>query len=553
MRQRFWLAPVIVFVVALAVYLRTAPPGLTWAHDSADGGDLIAAALVRGVPHPSGYPTFILLAHLFTRLPWHTPAWQVTLISMLSGAAAAALTAATVQHVAVQTGDTAVSVLASGHPSDEGTGEPAMVWRSSSVSSLLFATPAIIAGLALAFSPLFWGQAIVAEVYALNACLAALVIWALVRWRYGASSMWAVVAGVAFGAALGNHLTSIWLTPFVAICLILPSAQSARRVRSVANFLLATGVGLLVYVYLPLAAAADPPVNWGDPQSGEGFWWVVSGQLYRSFVLAVGWPEALGRLSAWSGLLWREFLPWGVVLALAGLAWLFLADRFIALGMIVSLALGLSWAIGYDTTDSLLTLLPGWVMISLWIGLGMVWLLNLLQRIGTRAALITGVVALTLLAVPLTLNWTALDLSKDREAENFLDAVMQIAEPDAMVVTVGDRATFALWYARYGLQRRTDIIPVSRDLWALESYRRTVGATHPALAGREPPSELATLVSSSLRQKRTVYLAQASMTPVDLAEPPLPQGSQSRLRQEALVLPSNTSAGWVLWKLEPPP
>ena len=208
MRQRSWLAPAIVFVVALAVYLRTAPPGLTWAHDSADGGDLIAAALVRGVPHPSGYPTFILLAHLFTRLPWHTPAWQVTLISMLSGAAAAALTAATVQHVAVQTGDTAVSVLASGHPSDEGTGEPAMVWRSSRVSSLLFATPAIIAGLALAFSPLFWGQAIVAEVYALNACLAALVIWALVRWRYGASSMWAVVAGVAFGAALGNHLTA---------------------------------------------------------------------------------------------------------------------------------------------------------------------------------------------------------------------------------------------------------------------------------------------------------------------------------------------------------
>ena len=100
MRQRFWLAPAIVFVVALAVYLRTAPPGLTWAHDSADGGDLIAAALVRGVPHPSGYPTFVLLARLFTRLPWHTPAWQVTLISMLGGATAAALTAATVQRLA---------------------------------------------------------------------------------------------------------------------------------------------------------------------------------------------------------------------------------------------------------------------------------------------------------------------------------------------------------------------------------------------------------------------------------------------------------------------
>ncbi len=157
MRQRFWLAPVIVFVVALAVYLRTAPPGLTWAHDSADGGDLIAAALVRGVPHPSGYPTFILLARLFTRLPWHTPAWQVTLISMLSGAAAAALTAATVQRLTAQTDDTSVSELASGHPSDEDTEEPAVVWRSSSVSSLLFVTPAIIAGLVLGVFPLVLG------------------------------------------------------------------------------------------------------------------------------------------------------------------------------------------------------------------------------------------------------------------------------------------------------------------------------------------------------------------------------------------------------------
>ena len=197
-------------------------------------------------------------------------------------------------------------------------------------------------------------------------------------------------------------------------------------------------------MYLPLAAAANPPVNWGNPQSAAGFWWVVSGQLYRPFALAVSWPEALGRLSAWSSLLWREFLPWGVALALAGLAWLWQADRFVALGMLVSLALGLCWAIGYDTTDSLLTLLPGWVMISLWIGLGMVWLLNLLQRIGRRAALATGLVGLALLAVPLTLNWTALDLSKDREAEDFLDAVLQAAEPDAMVLTVGDRATFAL-------------------------------------------------------------------------------------------------------------
>ena len=340
MRQRFWLGPTIVFVVALAIYLRTASPGLTWAHDSADGGDLIAAALVKGVPHPSGYPTFILLARLFTRLPWHTPAWQVALISMLSGAAAAALASATVQRLAVQTGDPGSADRTFGQPSNEGTEESDTSRRSSAVSSLLFMAPGIIAGLALAFSPLLWGQATVAEVYALQACLAALLIWALIRWRYSGIARWAAMAGAAFGLAVGNHLTSIWLIPLVATCLLIPPVRPAGRIRALACFALATGTGLLVYAYLPAAAMANPPINWGNPQNGASLWWVVSGQLYRPFVFAVGWPEALGRLFAWSGLLWREFLPWGVALALAGLAWLWHADRFIAAACLLVWHLG---------------------------------------------------------------------------------------------------------------------------------------------------------------------------------------------------------------------
>ena len=100
-----WLAPGLVFGLALAVYGLTAPPGLTWANASADGGDLITAALTLGVPHPSGYPTWTLLAALFSRLPLGTAAWRVTLLSMVSAAAAGAL-------VAAGLGITALPVLA---------------------------------------------------------------------------------------------------------------------------------------------------------------------------------------------------------------------------------------------------------------------------------------------------------------------------------------------------------------------------------------------------------------------------------------------------------
>ena len=413
-----------------------------------------------------------------------------------------------------------------GLASDEGTEEPAIGWRSWFVSSFLFAAPGIIAGLALALSPLFWGQATVAEVYALQACLTALMIWALVRWRYSGRTGWAAVAGVVFGLALGNHLTSVWLAPLAFVCLVLPPFQLAARGRALASFVLAMAAGLLVYVYLPVSASANPPINWGNPQTAAGFWWVVSGQLYRSFVFAASWSEGFGRLAVWSGLLWREFLPWGVALALAGLAWLWQADRSIALGMLASLVLGLVWAAGYDTSDSLLTLLPGWVMIGVWIGLGMAWLIAWLRRIGGRAALSAGLVGLAFLAVPLSINWTSHDLSNDRQAEDFVAGVFDAVEPDALLVTVGDRATFSVWYARYGLARRPDIIPVSRDLWALESYRETVATMHPALAGEPLPSELDALVATSLQLRRPVYLVQVGAVPVDGAHLAIARGDR---------------------------
>jgi hypothetical protein len=53
----------------LAIYSSTLAPGLTWANSGSDGGDLIAAAATGGVPHPTGYPLYLLLARLFQILP----------------------------------------------------------------------------------------------------------------------------------------------------------------------------------------------------------------------------------------------------------------------------------------------------------------------------------------------------------------------------------------------------------------------------------------------------------------------------------------------------
>ena len=77
----------LVGLTSLVVYLLTLAPSITWQHHGADSAELAVAAAVLGVPHPPGYPTWTLLAWLFTHLPLAELAQRVALLSAFSAAA----------------------------------------------------------------------------------------------------------------------------------------------------------------------------------------------------------------------------------------------------------------------------------------------------------------------------------------------------------------------------------------------------------------------------------------------------------------------------------
>lgn len=524
MMSRWWAAGV-VFGAALAVYLASAAPGLTWAHDSADGGELIAAVAVRGVPHPPGYPTYVLLAQPFAALPWGNLAQRGTLFSATAAAAAAGLVAASLRQA------------------------PPTCWPGRSAPESADATPAaslpaLAAGLALAFSPPLWSQATVVEVYALHAGLAAALLWTLSRWRLNPRPSWLALSGLLLGLSLGNHLTALALLPLVAAW-IADGALAQGRHRWL-PWVGGLALGLTVYLYLPWAAAGRPPVNWGDPRTWEGFRWLVTAELYRPNAFGLPADQVPVRLAAAAAALWRGLLPWGVALALAGLAELVQTQLRLVVAAGLSLCLGLAWALGYNTPDSQWSLLAGWTVVSWWAGIGLlrVWRWTTAQG---RAGAVAGVGLCALVAAaPLLLHGPAQSLRHDREAEQFIAHVLRSAEPDAVVLAVGDRALFGLWYARYGQGRRPDLIPLSRDLWGLSSYRAVVGYTHPDLAGEAPPADWSALIRQTAGQ-RPLYLASASPEAYDVEALDLP----AHYRLEPIPDPDRPDAAIGLWRLRP--
>src|SRR5512136_2984111 len=89
---RVWIEAAALGLLAAAVYWLSLAPTITWQHDGADSGDLATAVAVGGVPHPSGYPTYLALAELFRVLPLGGDvAYRLNLMSAVCAAAAAGL------------------------------------------------------------------------------------------------------------------------------------------------------------------------------------------------------------------------------------------------------------------------------------------------------------------------------------------------------------------------------------------------------------------------------------------------------------------------------
>jgi hypothetical protein len=452
------LCALVVGASALGVYLTTLAPGLTWANHGADGGDLITAAATGGVAHPSGYPTYLLLVRLFLALPFGQMAWRANLFSAVCAAAAGAT----------------VTLL---------------VAACSSAPRRLALAGGLVAGLAFALSPVLWSQAVIAEVYALHVLMIGLMLLSLplggpARWR-----VWAdYAAGAVFGLALGNHLTTALLLP--PWLFFSARAQGGWQRRRLLRRLAALGAGLLVYAYLPLAASRHPVVNWGQAVDWAGFWWVVSGAPYRA--LAFGLPSGyvLSRVSGWAALVLAQFGLVGMVIAFYGLFFGQARDGRVKLTTLWLAVACSAFAIGYNTADSYAYLLPAFLVLAVWLGLGLASALAALApwcaRRPGRLALLGGLLAL--LAVGAVKTLPSVDASRDHAAQTFGETLMAQAPADALIFTHADQDSFAAWYYHAALDQRPDVSVLVEPLLVFDWYRSNLSASE---AGLQVPVQTA--------------------------------------------------------------
>jgi hypothetical protein len=521
--------PIALFLIALSIYFRTLAPTITWRNDGADGGDLIAAAYTLGIAHPPGYPVYVVLGKLFTLLPIGDVAYRVNLMSAFFAAATIPLvyliTLGLCRSV-VSPSLVLSSVLSLSKGPVEGNRS---LSRGGGTRARRIAASA--AALSFAFSPTFWSQATIAEVYALNAFFVALLFYLLLKWRGEdrqptAASNDLLLAAFVYGLSLGNHLSMLTLGPAVLFLIV----EGERNNRISLKGLLAAGLAFLlslsIYLFLPMRAMQHPPVNWGDPHTWSGFLWTVSGQLYRGFAFSLPPSHIPARASAWASLLVQQFGWWGLLLGLIGLWHCLNEDRAFSAFSLLAFSAVVVYAIGYNTTDSYVYLIPSYLVFATWLGTGIHYLLVALGQMQDGMGLTFHVSRFTLhvsrftfhvsrftllfLCLPLISlgqNFSSLDLSKDRTAYEYGVEAFEVLEPSAIVIADTDHHTFTLWYFSYVVGGRPDVVVLDRTLLGYSWYRENMRLLYPQVSIPSDGVNALTHLIESNRAHHPIYLA----------------------------------------------
>jgi hypothetical protein len=434
------LAPLIVGAAAFIAYLWTLMPGIAFG----DWGEMQTVPHILGIAHPTGYPTYILIAWLAELLPIGSVALRANVLSAVLVASAVGI--------------------------------------ATTISIRLGVRPIIAmgAGIATAAIGTVWAAATVAEVNPLHLFFAAALLHRALVWEERRRVRDLVIGGLLVGVSLGNHLLTVFIAPFVALFdLWAGRREILARPWIVLAAVGATLLGLAVYLYIPIAASLSPALPYNHPTSLEAVWWLVSGTQFRGqfdFLSADGPGRFFDSLPALWDLLVSRATPVLPILGFLGLGALAWRRPAYGLMSIAILVLGLYVWANYLRLEHYL-LVP-WLILGIGAAVGLDAIADGLSAIvageanqpdGANPTTVTGRrssvgLAVGGLAVVLALalglmNWQGADRSGDQSGATYVDAVFSALPKNAAILSEWDAST-PLWHGQQVLGMRPDVLVV---------------------------------------------------------------------------------------------
>jgi len=374
-------------IIALILYIITLYPDVGFM----DTGELAAACYSFGVPHPTGYPLFLLIGYIVSHLPLGgSVIYKLNMLSAVETALAGVVLFYTsfnlVNYLLQQVLSSATKKTASkqnkpAEKKDKKASEPESLNKSKNKISDFELTAYFLSfagAMSFAFINTVWASAVQVEVYALHSLFLSLlmlyIIKLLINIKTPVKKDWAVTF-LLLGLSFSNHLTTMFILPGILYLLYLQYNGNKEFFRSMLPLVLLVVPGLLFYALLVIASSYKPYLNWSDVSNISNLFDHLRGADYSQLMFSstskfgVNAAEFFKNLPA-------EFAYLPLIFVLTGFIFLWKVFRdFVVLSIFIIL-FNLVYAFNYNIVDINTYYLLVFILFVLTVPAGIIYLLS---------------------------------------------------------------------------------------------------------------------------------------------------------------------------------
>jgi cell division protein FtsW (lipid II flippase) len=421
-----------------------------------DAGELATVQIYLGIAHPSGYPLFTILGHLWSKLPLGlTPIYQLNLLASLYCG---------LSILFVYKG----LLLFLRHRQNK--------YEKLTIRHILAgATGALV----LAFSSTFWNISTGTEVYSLHTLLISIAFLYSLTAYYSTDRIekkW-IYTAIALGFCFSNHLTSVLLLPSMLYLFIKQHKLSNKTLqtflKSSACFLI---VVLINYSYLPIRSIQDPLLDWGNPENFSNFISHVSASQYQDFTfnsVKVAWDNLVYFISG----LPSELSFGGIIIMLLGIRYAHRTERNIFNVLIITLIITILLVINYDIPDLEGYFILAYISLGGFVAFGCKWFIDKLER-----NKLNSFIQYSVLILPIFLfitRYPIIDKSQNHIQEDYIHNALGSMEDNAILITREfELDVSGAYYAQLvqGLRKDVEVIEIASFInwsWYSDQLKRT--------------------------------------------------------------------------------
>lgn len=408
------------------VYVTSLLPGVGFHGDTAKFQFI---GQVLGIPHPTGYPLYLVVNYLFTSVfPFGSLAFKANLLSSVFSIGAAAVLF--------------------------------RLLRSLDLNKYVALSTALASGLTYTV----WLQSIVAEVYSLNLFLFSLVLYYFISWHKNKLDRHFYIGCSLYALSFGNHLTMITLLPAIIYIVYTTNKKAFIDKRKILYVLLIIFLGALQYSYIIWrSAASNPGYLEQEVHDLKTLLWYVTGADFKQQMFSMPFSTVISNMVSFVILLLKEYL---FLLPITIYGMFKLGKSPISIFLLAAAFSNILFSVNYDIADIFVYFIPTYFIMAVFTGYGLNYLIQRYEQFDKLLVLVPILL--------LIINYSSVQQRENTEYTKQVEYVLNTIGDNGLVIEPYNNYHETMYFQYYligeGEQKKRNIYLIPFDPERIKNY-----------------------------------------------------------------------------------